>query len=223
MPLQCTGGAHPGALKVGKAPRAEESERQPGTGQGGCADAWGQRPINAFSSLSSDMSKPGGAPMAAKAAVIVAAFCDSSGTDPDEEFDCCRRCCGEATGRESTCGPWVQSGMLPEPASLEEASPSLASLCGGAALFTSIHFPRRRWFWYCSNDEATAVAPSWPGKKQTNPKPRERLVAGSIMTTASETTPNVSKCSRSSAAVVFCGRPPTKSLLVPGTARFVST
>mmetsp|Transcript_37891 Transcript_37891/g.98042 ORF Transcript_37891/g.98042 Transcript_37891/m.98042 type:complete len:232 (+) Transcript_37891:694-1389(+) len=99
----------------------------------------------------------------------------------------------------------------------------VGSLCGGAALFTSIHLPRIRWCSYLSRAAATAVAPSLPGRKQMKPNPRERLVTASIITTASDTTPKFSKYSRSSLADEFWGSPPTKSLFVPGTARFTST
>mmetsp|Transcript_57689 Transcript_57689/g.146332 ORF Transcript_57689/g.146332 Transcript_57689/m.146332 type:complete len:249 (+) Transcript_57689:417-1163(+) len=112
-------------------------------------------------------------------------------------------------------------GATAEPAS--ELPEEAATLCGGSAFFTSIHLPRIRWLSCRANAVATAAVPSGPGRKQTKPKPRDLLVAGSIMTTASDTMPKVSKWSLSSPEVVFCGRPPTKSLLVPGTARFTST
>mmetsp|Transcript_97947 Transcript_97947/g.281782 ORF Transcript_97947/g.281782 Transcript_97947/m.281782 type:complete len:206 (-) Transcript_97947:299-916(-) len=96
-------------------------------------------------------------------------------------------------------------------------------LCGGAADFTSIHLPRILWCEYAAMTFSTASAPSGPGRKHTKPKPRDLPVAGSIITTVSDTVPNFPKWSERSAATALCGRPPTKTLFVPGTARFTST
>mmetsp|Transcript_4050 Transcript_4050/g.12633 ORF Transcript_4050/g.12633 Transcript_4050/m.12633 type:complete len:240 (-) Transcript_4050:1176-1895(-) len=101
--------------------------------------------------------------------------------------------------------------------------PSLAaSLCGEAALLTSIHLPRILWLSYCSNAAATAAAPSWPGRKHTKPKPRERPVPSSFMTLALTTLPWGAKYSWRSSSVQSSGKWKTKRLQPGGPNSLLS-
>merc|ERR1719324_2317672 len=77
----------------------------------------------------------------------------------------------------------------------------------GCARFTSIHWPSSKCGVRRAASTPSAVA------KRTKPKPRLREVARSIITTASRTSPNASKCCFSADLSTLCDRPPTNTLL----------